>query len=340
MSLGDVMVDVYFRLPDSRNPRTDTVGTVELSGGGSAANFAVWIGRHGRRSALIGRVGADFVGRAMAAEFEAEGVEPHLVFDPQCGTGRVGVLTAANGERDMVCDRRANTRLVPEDVSASLIATAEWVHVSGYAFFEDGPARAARRCIELAVDASVPVSVDPAAYSFIRRISPAAMLKLCRGASVILPNLDEGMAMTGLADPERIASALLKHFPVVALKLGADGCLGMSRIGTSVDGHHLLEASDDAIPARTLSEGDGRTPCFVRLAAEPAVAVDTTGAGDAFDAGFVLACSSGAGLAESLAAGNRLGAAVVSQIGARPRIGLLNSAGCTPLLPREPNPRA
>ena len=306
VSLGDLMVDAYFQIPDRRNPRTDTQGRVDLAAGGSAANFAVWIARHGRKSGLIGRVGDDFLGRALFADLEHEGVCPYLVFDPDpdYGTGRVGVIVAVDGERDMVCDRRANARLSVDDIPEDVVAGAEWLHVSGYVFLEEAPAKAARYCIDMAREAGVPVSVDPAAYSFIQTLGREAFLNLCEGATVILPNLDEGRAMTGLEQPEDIASCLLDHFPVVALKLGAGGCLGMARqwSGTGTAG---------------ISTGEKGFVAAVRFAAVPAEVIDTTGAGDAFDAGFVLEYSLGAGLAASLARANEMGARVVARIGAR-----------------------
>ena len=306
VSLGDLMVDAYFQIPDRRNPRTDTQGRVELAAGGSAANFAVWIARHGRKSGLIGRVGDDFLGRALVSDLEHEGVCPYLAFDPDAdyGTGRVGVIVAADGERDMVCDRRANARLSVDDIPEDVVAGAEWLHVSGYVFLEEAPAKAARYCIDMAREAGVPVSVDPAAYSFIQTLGREAFLNLCEGATVILPNLDEGRAMTGLEQPEDIASCLLDHFPVVALKLGAGGCLGMARqwSGTGTAG---------------ISTGEKGFVAAVRFAAVPAEVIDTTGAGDAFDAGFVLEYSLGAGLAASLARANEMGARVVARIGAR-----------------------
>jgi sugar/nucleoside kinase (ribokinase family) len=289
------MVDVYFSFPDQRNPRTDTVGRIELSGGGSAANFAVWVARAGRQSALVGRIGADSIGMAVEQELRAEGVRLFLARDPECDTGRVGVIVGHGGERDMICDRRANARLSPEDVPKAVIARAEWVHISGYTFFESGPAAAARMCIEVAVSHGIPVSVDPAAYAFIRKVGRHAFRDLCAGATAILPNIDEGRAMTGLDGPEEIAESLLAQFEVVALKLGADGCLGMRR------GTH-----------QTVRER-------VRLDAIPTLAVDTTGAGDAFDAGFVLEYSRTQDLRKALEQGNEMGAMVAGQQGARAR---------------------
>ena len=334
VSLGDLMVDAYFQIPDRRNPRTDTQGRVELAAGGSAANFAVWIARHGRKSGLIGRVGCDFLGRALVADLEHEGVCPYLAFDPDLdyGTGRVGVIVAADGERDMVCDRRANARLSVEDVPEHVVAGAEWLHVSGYVFLEEAPAEAARHAIDIACEAGIPVSIDPAAYSFIHAQGRQAFLKLCEGATVILPNLDEGRAMTGLEQPEDIASCLLDHFPVVALKLGADGCLGMARqwagmAGSTGAAGSIGAGAEAAAGAGAAGRADAANAgghalekglvAAVRFAAVPTRVVDTTGAGDAFDAGFVLEYSRGAGLAASLARGNEMGARVVSRMGAR-----------------------
>jgi sugar/nucleoside kinase (ribokinase family) len=296
-----------------------------LAAGGSAANFAVWIARHGRKSGLIGRVGDDFLGRALVADLEHEDVCPYLAFDPdpEHGTGRVGVIVAPDGERDMVCDRRANARLSVEDIPEDVVAGAEWLHVSGYAFLEETPAKAARHSIEIACEAGVPVSVDPAAYSFIHALGRPAFLRLCEGATVILPNFDEGRAMTGLEQPEDIASCLLDHFPVVALKLGADGCLGMARqwagMASIAGAAGSMGAGAGAVAGWG---GDGQASekglvAAVRFAAVPTRVVDTTGAGDAFDAGFVLEYSRGAGLAASLARANEMGARVVSKMGAR-----------------------
>ncbi len=291
LSLGDIMIDAYFFSPDSRHARTDTVGRVEFVPGGSAANFAVWVARHSHLSGLIGRVGDDFLGHALVRKLESEGVKPFIMFDPEYGTGRVGVIVSEDGERDMICDRRANTRLSPADIPDEAIRQARWLHVSGYAFFEPGPADVARRAIEISLAAGVPVSVDPAAYSFINSFGRDAFLNQCAGATVILPNLDEGRAMTGLSDPLDIAKSLAEIFPVVALKTGAGGCIGVSR----------------------------NEPDPIQLPAVPVEVVDTTGAGDAFGAGFIMAYSSGVGLAESLARGNQLGAAAVSRIGAQSR---------------------
>lgn len=292
-SIGDIMIDAYFQMPNSINPRTDTHGHIDLVPGGSAANFAVWTARQGAPSAFVGRVGDDFLGHGLDSDLRREGVQPFLSFDRDFDTGRVGVMVSPGGERNMVCDRRANTRLCPDDVPEQAIADAEWLHVSGYAMFEPDPRRAARRAIEIASEAGVPVSIDPAAYAFIRSLGAAEFVKMCKGATVIVPNRDEAAALTGLEGPEEMTLALAELFPVVALKLGGEGSMGMDR----------------------LSQGAPAEPVFARPV--DVEAIDTNGAGDAFNAGFVFAYLKGEGLEAALHRGNELGAHVVGRRGAR-----------------------
>lgn len=292
-SLGDIMIDAYFQMPKSINPRTDTHGHIDLVPGGSAANFAVWTARQGAESAFVGRVGDDFLGHGLDTDLRREGVQPFLAFDKEFDTGRVGVIVSPGGERDMVCDRRANTRLCPDDVPEQAISEASWLHVSGYSMFEPEPRRAARRAMDIASEAGVLVSVDPAAYAFIRSVGACEFVKMCKGATVIMPNRDEAVALTGFERPDDMILALAELFPAVALKLGAEGSMGIDR----------------------LSQGASAEPVF-----SPPVnveVVDTNGAGDAFNAGFVFGYLKGEGLEAALRRGNELGAHVVGRRGAR-----------------------
>lgn len=319
-SIGDIMVDAYFRLPSLLTPRTDTVGRVDLVPGGSAANFAVWVARQGAPAAFIGRVGNDFLAEALRADLAAEGVRAYLARDEELGTGRVGVVVSEGGERDMICDRRANTRLcmadIPED---DLRELGTWLHVSGYALFEEEPREAARRAMDIALEAGIPVSVDPASYGFIRDIGVDRFLRLCRGAQVFLPNRDEAMALTDMSDPDDMLLALADVFPVVALKLGADGSAGLDRTGLGCYGGCSTGHSRGRFGSHSAGRSVGRSygGSIVHASPVQVEAVDTNGAGDAFDAGFVVEYSSGGGLEAALMCGNAMGARVAAMHGAR-----------------------
>ena len=141
-------------------------------------------------------------------------------------------------------------------------------------------------------------------------------LRLCRGALVFLPNRDEAMALTDMSDPDDMLLALADVFPVVALKLGATA-RGLDRTGLGCYGccstGHSRGASG-AIPqvAPWVALGS-----IVHASPVQVEAVDTNGAGDAFDAGFVVEYSSGGGLEAALMRGNAMGARVAAMHGAR-----------------------
>jgi sugar/nucleoside kinase (ribokinase family) len=109
----------------------------------------------------------------------------------------------------------------------------------------------------------------------------AAFLDDVRGVDLLLPNTDELRALGG-------AAAVLRHVGAVAVSAGADGA--------------------------SWADPTGRW----HAVAPPATVVDATGAGDAFDAGVLVARLSGASPAEALAAGCSAGAAAVGRLGARP----------------------
>jgi sugar/nucleoside kinase (ribokinase family) len=129
------------------------------------------------------------------------------------------------------------------------------------------------------------VSVDPSSSALLSD----EFLDWADGANLLLPNASEAHALTGDSDPERAARALARRFDEVVVTLGPAGALW-------TDGDAVLRAAAVSVDA----------------------VVDSTGAGDAFAAGFLSARVSGASTAEALAAGCRLGARAVVTPGARP----------------------
>ncbi|HOG52523.1 MAG TPA: sugar kinase [Bacillota bacterium] len=293
ISVGDVMLDIYIDEPVELNSDTDTVGRTSLRWGGSAANFAVWASRIGSGSAIVGRVGMDFVGKAALADFVSEGVNPLLSFDDDMPTGTVVVKSRGGSGREMICDRKANARLSETDLPISAIANASWVHISGYTVIEDVPRRAVRSCIKAARSAGVPVSVDPGSCSLIGSLGVERFLDAVRGTDLIVPNMEEAGLLTGYKDAEEAAAALLKAFPMVAVKLGASGAYFADRKGSC-----------------------GFVP------APPADAVDVNGAGDSFGAAFVSKYLASGDKKAAAEAGCALGSLVAGARGARPALDL------------------
>jgi sugar/nucleoside kinase (ribokinase family) len=102
------------------------------------------------------------------------------------------------------------------------------------------------------------VTIDPGSAAFLARMEPAAFLRWTEGAAVCFPNRDEAAVLTGEPDPVAMAARLTRHYGAVVVKLGGAGCVL-------------------AVP--------GEAP--VLIAAQPAEARDTTGAGDAFCGAFM-----------------------------------------------------
>ncbi|HZB78029.1 MAG TPA: PfkB family carbohydrate kinase [Solirubrobacteraceae bacterium] len=278
---GDVMADVVVALSGPVAYGSDTPARIAHRGGGAAANLAVWLTRAGAPVHLVGRVGDDPAGRAVAEELRAAGVGGTLQVDGGLATGTCVVLVEPGGERSMLPDAGANAALAPTPLPPG----AAHLHVAGYALLRPGSRPAALALLAAARAAGVPVSVDPSSAAPLARAP--GFLEWVAGAALLLPNRAEAAVLAGTADVEAAARALTAHGGEVVVKLGAEGALW-------TDGATLLH-----VPAT------------------PVAAADSTGAGDAFAAGLLAARLRGAAPAEALAAGCALAGRAVARAGAR-----------------------
>lgn len=296
--VGDVINDIVVRPRTPVAADSDTPSTITASPGGSGANQAAWLGALGARVRFAGRAGADDIA-AHSAALEAAGVDARLVADPRTPTGRIVVL-AKGGRRDMFTDRGANLNLTRADLPDDLLDGAGLLHVSGYSLFHPGVGAAVGDLMRRARERGVATSVDPCSAAFLRDSGPEAFRAWARGARLIFPNLAEGRLLTGARSADAVATSLLGDYPVVALKLGADGALIASR--------------DTALKGTASADAQSR----LRLPSVPAEVVDPTGAGDAFCAGFLTAWVPGRPLDECARAALTAAASAVATVGARP----------------------
>ncbi len=239
-------------------------------------------GRRGVDVTLVARVGDDAAGRAAVAELAAAGVRPVVAVDPDAPTATVVVLVGPGGERTMLSDRGAAARLAVADLPP--LDGVDHLHLSGYVLGA-GSRAAGLAALAAARAAGASTSVDPQATgSARRRCSPSL-----GGVDLLLPNAAELAALTGSA--------------------GA-GASARQRCWT----WRARWSSRRGLRARAGWTATGSGRC-----ARPAVdVVDTTGAGDAFDAGLLAAWLRGAGPEAALRAGCAAGAEAVSRRGARP----------------------
>lgn len=296
--VGDVVDDDVVRPLEPLVWGGETRARIAVTPGGSAANQAAWLGALGAHVRFAGRVGAADVARH-AAELRRHGVDARLAADAAAPTGAIVIIVRPDGDRDMYADPGANRNLAVADLGDDLLDGVGHVHLSGYTFFTAGPRAAVTDLAGRAAARGVGLSVDPASAAFLRDTGPSVFLEWTRGMRVIFPNLDEGRVLAARTDPDEVVGVLVRHYPVVVLKLGAAGVLAATAEG-------------------------------LRLRA-PAAAVevaDTTGAGDAFCAGFLAGWTGPDGpsardaragaLPDCVARGQETAARAVARLGARP----------------------
>lgn len=260
MVLGDLVVDVVLKPERSLEHGTDVPGRVFFIQGGSAATAARWLGRLGARSFLIAAIGRDAAGRALVEAIRGDGVTPRVVRVAGARTGRIGVLVTPDSERSFVTDRGAALQLQPSDLKPAWFARADALHLPLYSLIDEPLSLAGRRGIELARDANAAVSVDLAS------IGPL----LARGRRAARTLIEE-VAPDILFATASEAEGLLGRYAV-------EGLLDLAGIAVVKRG-----SKGATVLAR---EGDARLR--FEVATEPIAATDTTGAGDAFDAGFLV----------------------------------------------------
>jgi sugar/nucleoside kinase (ribokinase family) len=268
-------------------PGSDRPASISTRGGGAAANVAAHLARLGTPVELAGCVGDDPPAAGLAAELTAAGVRLRLRTVPGVPTATIVSLVEPGGQRSFLADRGANLELAPGDVPSP--GPGGHLYVSGYTLLHPRPRAAGLQALRDAVAAGCTVSVDPASTGPLALYGVDRWLADTAGATLLLPNAAEARLLTGCGDPSDAARALAARYPVVALKLGADGALW---------------ASGDVL---------------VHRPAHPTTVVDTTGAGDAFAAGLlsVWLRDPDGDPGAALDAGQALAAAVVRRPGAR-----------------------
>lgn len=319
-TFGDLVLDVVATAESGLEADTDTPGEVRSAPGGSAANFAVWTRRLGSPVCFATRVGDDLLGRALVADMREEGVEVHAAADPVHPTA-VLVLFSDGVQRHMMVPRGANHFFGPGDLPEERIRTAGWLHATGYAFFWEATRRALDRALTVAREAGVPTSFDPSSAGFIRRHG----LDLPEGIKVLMPNRDEARALTGCADVEAAARELARRAELVAVKLGPEGALLAQAVpdGAGPAQMRAGAAQMGAGAAQTGAGAAGTAGTAVELTYVPPVApsappVDGTGSGDAWGAALIDGLRRGLDPYRAALRANRLGAEVVTRVGARP----------------------
>jgi ribokinase len=279
--LGDLVLDTVLAPDRAMERGTDVPGRVLLRQGGSAASTARWLGRLGARPTFICAVGRDAAGRALVRAVEGDGVRVHAVRVAGARTGRIGVLVEPGGERSFVADRGAAYLLTPDDLRAAWFAGADAYHLPAYSLLGRPLGDAGMAGIAHARAAGAQVTLDLASAAPLLESGRAAALDLVRRAApdLLFATGDEAEALLG---PRRPLDGLLALAPIAVVKRGRKGATVLAR--------------------------DGAQTLRFEVATTPLAVTDTTGAGDAFDAGFLFGWLTGRRRDQSLAAALQRGA--------------------------------
>jgi len=289
--VGDLMIDVIVMMSAPIAHGSDTPSRVRTAGGGSAANVAAWLAAQAVPTSYVGRVGDDALGRESVDALTVAGIQAWVSVDASHPTGTCVVLVEPGGERSMLPDAGANAALLPADVPPTAFRPGAHLHLSGYTLLSTGSREAGLTALSLAAAAGMTVSVDPASAALLEDVGAARFFEWTRGVDVLLANAQEAEVLSGTSAPHLSASRLAETYGEVVVKVGRDGALWhQGFIAASAPAQHGIEV------------------------------VDTTGAGDAFAAGFLASWLMHPEPETALAAGNRLAARAVAQVGGRPEV--------------------
>ena len=248
-TLGDLLLDVVVRLEQPLVRGADTAAVTRAAAGGQAANVAAWAVALGARARFVGKRAADPAGRLVTDELVARGVEV-LGPEVEARNGVVVSLVDADGERTMASDRGVAPLLSPLELEMAWFRGCAWLHIAGYSLLARPIDEAAAKAAGAVRAQGGRISVDLSSW---RSIVEYGGDRLRRRLEILEPDV--------VLANERERDALGGELPAATwvVKLGRDGCV-VGRNG-----------------------GEERFP-----AVEPVEVVDTTGAGDAFAAGFLV----------------------------------------------------
>ncbi len=257
---------------------------VKIMGGGDAFNAAGNMALLGADVRLVAGVGRDSLGEMIRGSLVRMGVEARLA-EMDAPTSAAAVLIRPDGERSFVSCHGASHLLSEGDVDDAAFAGASAMYVGSANGLPGLDGAGMARLFARAKAAGLATALDVTGEVDESKLS--ALAAVLRHVDIFLPSLREARRLTGRREPLEAARVFADMGPdTVVVKCGAEGCMALSK-----------------------GEAHAAPGFFARV-------VDTTGAGDAFVSGFLVAWEKGYALDDCLAFANAAGAVCVGRAGA------------------------
>ncbi|HVP41753.1 MAG TPA: carbohydrate kinase family protein [Candidatus Krumholzibacteriaceae bacterium] len=284
IGLGALNVDKLFLVEQiAKEDEESSIIDFEEACGGSAANTIVGLARLGLKTGYIGKIARDREGQLLLSDFKKEKVDIRGIV--AAGNGRSGVVMGfvdKKGERAMYIDPGVNNSIKLEEINLQYANNTAFVHVSS---FVGEKAFQVQKKLIASLSSDVKMSLDPGDLYADKGLT--VLRPIIERCHVIFPNEHELKLLTN-EDYEKGAETLLNEgVHIVAVKLGPKGCYV-----TNGREKHLM-------------------PRY------PVKVVDTTGAGDAFCAGFLYGLIKNKSLERCGKLGNFVASKCIEKVGAR-----------------------
>jgi sugar/nucleoside kinase (ribokinase family) len=257
--------------------------TAKIVPGGSACNTIIGIGKLGGDARFVGKCGKGDMGELIESDLKKQNVVPDL-FRSDSPTGRVLSIISPDAQRSMFTYLGASAETRPADISEKFFKDAAVVHMEGYLLFNPELIRAA---LTAAKSAGAKISLDLASFTVVEESKELLEQLVDSYVDILIANEDEAFAFTGYSDEHLAIEALSEQADIAVLKVGPRGSY-VSHAGST-------------IAIQSMGDGD---------------ALDTTGAGDMWAAGFLYGLVKGYSLEKCGRLGSACGYEVCQVVGA------------------------
>ena len=229
-----------------------------ITTGGSAANTIHALASLGGNCGYLGKIGDDKLGEIFRNEFERKSIKSHFFLSPK-DTGRVMALVSADSERTMATYLGAAAELLPGDLTRDIFEDYSYLYIEGYLVQN-------RELIETAIKQAkskrCKIALDLSSYNVVSANLDFLKYLLEEYVDIIFANEEEAYAFTG-KEPREALEELAGFCDIAIVKIGKEGS--------------LIKSGSDFYFIHSIS----------------ANAIDTTGAGDAYSAGFFYGLTNG-----------------------------------------------